>query len=97
MNPGCQQAEVDVLPARASSALRQRLATLPTTLLMVRQQGRLLFSWGDTTIPSGSLLTLEQVGGMPGSSGVRCPGVCDDGTSALSCGAGPAGGVCGPV
>jgi CubicO group peptidase (beta-lactamase class C family) len=52
MNPGCQQAEVDVLPASASSALRQRLATLPTTSLMVRQQGRLLFSWGDTTIPS---------------------------------------------
>ena len=52
MNPGCRQAEVDVLPASASSALRQRLATLPTTSLMVRQQGRLLFSWGDTTIPS---------------------------------------------
>jgi CubicO group peptidase (beta-lactamase class C family) len=52
MNPGIQQAEVDELPASASTALRQRLATLPTTSLMVRQQGRLLFSWGDTTIPS---------------------------------------------
>ena len=40
---------------------------------------------------------LERVGGMPGSSGVRCLGVRDDPTSALSCGAGPAGGVCGPI
>ena len=46
---------------------------------------------------SGSLLTLGRVGDMPGGSVVMCSGVCDDGTSAVSRGAGPAGGVCGPV
>ena len=42
--------------------------------------------------PNGSLLTLGGICGMPGSSGVTRSGVCDDATSALSCGAGPAGG-----
>ncbi|MGH3270724.1 MAG: hypothetical protein ACRDN1_16965 [Trebonia sp.] len=47
--------------------------------------------------PSGSLLTLERVRGMPGSSVVTCSGVCDDATPAVSRGAGPLGGVCGAV
>ena len=46
---------------------------------------------------SGSLLTSERARGMPGSSGVICSGVRDDATSAVSRGAGPAGGVCGAV
>jgi hypothetical protein len=46
---------------------------------------------------SGSLLTSEHSRGMPGSSVVMCCGVRDDGSPALSRGAGPAGGVCGPV
>jgi putative transposase len=46
---------------------------------------------------NGSLLTLERIGGMPESSGMTCCGVRDDPTSALSPGARPAGGVCGPV
>ena len=45
---------------------------------------------------SGSLLTLDLVRGMPGVV-ARCSRCCDDATSAVSCGAGPFGGVCGPV
>ena len=46
---------------------------------------------------SGSLLTPERVGGMPGSSGVTAVGCVMTATPAVSGGAGPAGGVCGPV
>jgi transposase len=48
-------------------------------------------------VASGSLLTLEQVRGMPRGSVVLCCGVRYDGTPAVSCGAGPFGGLCGPV
>jgi hypothetical protein len=41
---------------------------------------------------SGSLSTSFLAGGMTGGSVVMCCGVRDDGTSALSCGAGPFGG-----
>jgi hypothetical protein len=46
---------------------------------------------------SGSLLTLERGRCMPGVVVRDIPAVCDDATAAVSCGAGPAGGVCGPV
>src|SRR6266849_2779015 len=55
------------------------------------------FASPDSLHTTGSLLTLEPVCGMPGSSGRTYSGVCDDATSALSRGAGPLGGVCGPV
>ena len=45
---------------------------------------------------SGGLLTMGGGRGMPWVKR-ECPGVCDDATCAVSCGAGPAGGVCGPV
>ncbi len=47
-------------------------------------------------VPNGSLLTLGEGRGMPWVTR-ECPGVCDDATRAVSCGAGPAGGLCGPV
>jgi hypothetical protein len=45
----------------------------------------------------GGLLTVERVGVMPDDSDLTCCGVCDDATSAVPGGAGPAGGLCGPV
>jgi hypothetical protein len=48
-------------------------------------------------VASGGLLTLEQVCRIAGGSVAMWCGVRDDGTPVLSCGAGAAGGVCGPV
>ena len=46
---------------------------------------------------SGSLLTVGEGRCMPWVMARQCPGVCDDATCAVCCGAGTAGGVCGPV
>src|SRR5712691_6949990 len=42
-------------------------------------------------VANGSLLTMDWVGGMPGSSDAKSLGVCDDATSAVSRGAGGSG------
>ena len=77
---------------RSITELRNRGGSLDWATDWLRMTPQRLFSFAN-----GSLLTMKWVRGMPGVVFVRCPGVCDDPTPALSCGAGPAGGVRGPV